>query len=248
MSEPRLGSPATAQRKRRTTPPASQPTRKHDAERTKQEILDVATEEFAQHGLSGARVDAIAQRTRTTKRMIYYYFASKEGLYLAVLERAYGAMRSAERELDLESLPPVEAIRRLVEFAFDHEDAHPEFIRLVSIENIHHGKHLAQSGVIRRLNVSVIETLAATLKRGRQQGVFRSDVEPVDLHMLMTAFCFFRVSNRYTFGTLFQCDLSSPKVRAKHRRMLADSIVGYLETKRTARARAPAGVSGDGGA
>ncbi len=202
--------------------------RKLDPERTRRDILAVARAEFAEHGLSGARVDAIAAKTRTTKRMIYYYFGSKDGLYLAVLEQAYGEIRAIEQELDLARLPPGDAIRRMVEFTFDYQEAHPDFIRLVSIENIHHGRYLAQSAAIRALNVSVIAELAAILARGEREGVFRTGLDPVDVHMLISAFCFFRVSNRHTFGALFGQDLSDPALRARHRHMIGDAVLGVL--------------------
>jgi AcrR family transcriptional regulator len=203
--------------------------RKPDREASRQDILAVARREFSEKGLSGARVDAIAARTHTTKRMIYYYFGSKEGLYRAVLERAYADIRAIEQQLDLETLPPPEAIRRMVSSTFDYDEAHADFIRLVSIENIHHGRYLAQSETIRNLNVTVVESLAAILRRGREQGVFRSGIDPVDLHMLISAFCFFRVSNRYTFGTLFGRDLSEPRLRARHKRMIADAVLRLLQ-------------------
>jgi AcrR family transcriptional regulator len=202
--------------------------RKNDPERTKQDILKVATEEFATNGLSGARVDAIATRTRTTKRMIYYYFGSKEGLYTAVLAQAYANIRATEAKLQLDSLEPEAAIRRLVEVTFDYDEAHPDFIRLVMIENIHNAKHLAESPAIRNLNTPVIDALATILERGRKSGVFRKRIEPVDLHMLISAFCFFRVSNKQTFSTLFRRDLSAPDVREEHRRMIADAILALL--------------------
>ena len=125
--------------------------RRNDPERTKREIMEAAREEFARHGLTGARVDAIAARTKTAKRMIYYYFGSKEGLYLAVLEAAYDDIRSVERELRLEALAPEEAIRRMVEFTFDYQWDHADFTRLVTIENIHHGQYLRQSRSARAL-------------------------------------------------------------------------------------------------
>ncbi len=199
--------------------------------------MRAAKQEFSEHGLSGARVDAIAARMRTTKRMLYYYFGSKEGLYLAVLEQVYGDIRSVEQELDLTSLRPADAIRRMIEFTFDYEESHPEFIRLVSIENIHHGKHLAQSSTLRKQNMIIIDTLAALLQRGRQAGVFRADIDAVDLHLMISAFCFFRVANRHTFGTLFGCDLTAPLVRAKHKQMIGDAIVRMLETGGDAGAR-----------
>lgn len=203
--------------------------RKNDPERTRQDILEVATEEFATHGLSGARVDAIAERTRTSKRMIYYYFGGKEGLYHAVLEKAYADIRAAEAELHLEDLPPDEAMRRLAEFTFDYDEAHPDFIRLVSIENIHRAEHLAHTGSIRSTNLGIVQTIAAILERGRKDGVFRAEIDPVDLHMLISAFCFFRVSNRHTFGTIFRRDLSEPALREKHRRMIGDAVIRLLQ-------------------
>jgi AcrR family transcriptional regulator len=193
--------------------------RKLDAKRSRQDILAVARQEFAEHGLSGARVDAIAARIQTTKRMIYYYFGSKEGLYLAVLEQVYSDIRSVEQELDLASLTPPDAVRRMIEFTFDYEESHPDFIRLVSIENIHHGRHIVQSEKLRSQSNAVIASLTAILKRGQREGVFRSDISAVDLHLMISAFCFFRVSNRHTFGALFRCDLNAPEQRRKHKRI-----------------------------
>jgi AcrR family transcriptional regulator len=203
--------------------------RPRDPERTRAEILAVAREEFAAHGLSGARVDAIAARTRTTKRMIYYYFGSKEGLYLAVLEQAYAEIRAIEQELDLARLAPAQAIQCMIEFTFDYHEAHPDFIRLVSIENIHQGRYITQSEAIRNLNTAVTDTLAAILRRGQQEGAFRADIDAVDVHMLISAFCFFRVSNRHTFGTLFQRDLSEPALRKRHQALIVDAVLRSLD-------------------
>src|SRR3954471_24349556 len=139
-------------------PPRAAPAeRTRDRDRTRAEILAVATEAFSEHGFSGARVDEIAERTRTTKRMLYYYFESKEGLFVAVLERAYAEIREAERAVDVEHLDPVAAIRRLAELTFDHHEAHPHFIRLVSIENIHRAAHLRRSGRLAELNTPAID-------------------------------------------------------------------------------------------
>jgi AcrR family transcriptional regulator len=203
--------------------------RTNDPDRTKADILAVATEEFAANGLSGARVDAIAERTRTSKRMIYYYFGSKEGLYLAVLEKAYGDIRALEANLELDALDPVEALRRLIELTFDYDDSHTEFVRLVTIENIHQAKHLSEASSIRRINLRVIELIGAILDRGRAMGRFRTDLEPVDVHMLISSFCFFRVANRHTFGKIFRIDLSEPERRARHKAMICDAVIRLLE-------------------
>jgi AcrR family transcriptional regulator len=206
--------------------------RKRNAERTKHEILAAATREFAEHGLSGARVDAIATRTRTTKRMIYYYFGGKEKLYIAVLEKVYADIRAMENALRLDQLDPEAAIRRLVEATFEYDETHSDFIRLVALENIHHARYLAASSAIRDLNIAAIHTLAAILKRGRNLGVFRGHVDPVDVHMMISAFCFFRVSNSATFGTLFGRDLSAPDLRRSHKQMIADAVIHLLQQDR----------------
>lgn len=198
--------------------------RQNDPTRTKADILEVAYEEFAAHGLSGARVDAIAERTRTSKRMIYYYFGGKEGLYQAVLEKAYADIRAQESDLRLEDVPPEAALRRLVESTFEYDEAHPRFIRLVSIENINHGHYITRSPAIRAMNVSAIETLADILRRGQAQRLIRPDIDPIDLHMMISALCFFRVSNRYTFGEIFGRDLGETSLRMKHKAMIADMI------------------------
>lgn len=205
-------------------------TRRNDPERTREDILDVATEEFSEFGLSGARVDSIAERTRTSKRMIYYYYGSKEGLYLAVLERAYRKIRSLESDLQLAELPPDEALRQLIGTTFDHDEQNPDFVRLVSIENIHHAMHMRRSSEIADLNVSVIRTIQDIVDRGLRTGVFKRRADAIDVHMLISAFCFFRVSNRYTFGTIFQRDLSDPATYGRHKMMITDAVLSYLQS------------------
>ena len=204
--------------------------RKNNPEKTREDILTVATEEFAALGLAGARVDAIAERTRTSKRMIYYYFESKEGLYLAVLERAYRKLRSLEADLELSSMPPEQALRTLIATTFDHDEANPDFVRLVSGENIHLAAHMRRSAEIPDLNISIIDTLKDIVERGRADGTFRRDIDPIDLHMLISAFCFFRVSNRHTFGTIFRRDLQAPDVAARHKTMISDAVLEYLKS------------------
>lgn len=209
---------------------AQRPSRKNDPQKTRDNILDVATTEFAEHGLSGGRVDSIAEKTKTSKRMIYYYFGSKEGLYLAVLEKAYRKIRTLEADLALENLEPVEALRAIITSTFDHDEQNPDFVRLVSIENIHYAMHMKQSTAIAELNISIINTLASIVKRGLSDGSFARDIDPIDLHMLISAFCIFRVANKHTFGTIYNRDLSSPEYYNKHKAMLADSVISYLKS------------------
>ncbi len=226
------------------TPAASQavaePERQRDRERTRTQILDVATAEFAAHGFNGARVDEIAALTQTTKRMIYYYFGGKKQLYLAALERAYARIRAAERQVDVAHLDPVTALRRIAETTFDHHEAHPEFIRLVSVENVHNGEHIRELASLVDLNTPVIRLLDELLSRGWAAGLFRRDVDAIDVHMLISSFCFFRVANRYTFGAIFGRDLVDPADRDRYRTMLGDLVVRYLAVE-PAEPRLPVG-------
>ena len=188
----------------------------------------MALSEFARNGYAGARVDEIAARTRTTKRMLYYYFTSKEQLYIAVLERAYATARDAERQLDVDHLDPVSAIRTLAELTFDHHESHQDFISLVAIENIHRAEFIVRSPALAELNTPAVDLIARILERGREASVFRRQVEATDVHMMISAFCFFRVANQHTFGTLTDRNPLDPDLRDHYRRMLGDMVVSYL--------------------
>ncbi|UEA59191.1 TetR family transcriptional regulator [Gordonia otitidis] len=199
-----------------------------DPERTRAELLAVATEVFAESGYSGARVDEIAERTRTTKRMIYYYFGGKEGLYLAVLDRAYRGIRQAEQKLRVDHADPIEAIRRLAEVTFDHHIEHDDFIRLVSIENIHRGDFIRRLTDLPQLSRPATSLLDEILDDGRAAGLFRPDVSALDVHLVISSYCVFQVANQYTFGYLFDLDLAETSNRAHLRRMIGDVVVGWL--------------------
>ena len=202
--------------------------RTNDPDGNRRNIIEVATQEFAEKGFSGARVDEIAARTKTSKRMIYYYFTGKEGLYIAVLEEAYRKIRGIEATLDLAHQPPAEALRKLVGFTFDYQNAHPEFIRLVMNENILNGAFVSRSKDIQRLNSAVINAVRALLARGQREGDFRKDLDPVDLHMSISALCFFNVANRATFSTIFKRDMASSRALALRRSQIADLILRYV--------------------
>lgn len=209
----------------------SRPELQRDAERTRAELLAVATEVFAESGYSGARVDDIAERTRTTKRMIYYYFGGKEQLYMAVLENAYRGIREAEQRLQVDHVDPVVAMRRLAELTFDHHLDHQAFIRLVSIENIHRGQFISRLDSLRSLAQPATALLDQILARGHAQGVFRDDVDALDVHLVISAYCVFQVANRYTFGFLFDVDFTEVAQRAHLRRMIGDVVVGWLTAR-----------------
>jgi len=203
--------------------------RVRDPDGARKDILAVATDEFARNGFSGARVDEIAARTRTSKRMIYYYFTDKEGLFVAVLEAAYARIRSVEAELDLAGLPPEAALRKLTELTFDYQNANPDFVRLVMVENIHNGVHLARSKAIEALNVSALEALRDIYERGLASGAFRKGIDIIDLHMTISALSFFNVANRATFSRIFNRDMASRKALEHRRQVAAETVLSYVQ-------------------
>lgn len=196
-----------------------------DSAKTLQNILDVASREFERKGYNGARIDAIAEATRTSKRMIYYHFNGKEGLYIAVLEAAYRRIREIELSLHLEDLDPVNALRELTGFTHDYHLQNPGFVRLVMTENIHNGVYLERSKVIQTVNNSAIEMIGTVYERGVASGVFRTGVRPIDLHFLISAQSFYNVSNRKTFALIFKQNVESPKAIAVRRANIIESVM-----------------------
>ncbi|MBN3756375.1 TetR/AcrR family transcriptional regulator [Paraburkholderia sp. Tr-20389] len=223
------GSRATVPEQIETPTETSEPRRKYDPEETKRNILEVATQEFSSMGLTGARVDAIAERTNTTKRMLYYYFGSKEGLYEAVLEKVYGDIRALEQDLKVSDMSPMDGLRSLVEFTFDYHDKHRDFVRLVTIENIHGAKYIEQVKTFKNRNATVIHTIEDLLTRGVASGDFREDIDAIDLHLLISSLCFHRIANRHTFGTAFGRDPSHIRLRARHRAMIVDATLRFVK-------------------
>jgi len=222
----------TVQKKGRTRPSqrkaAAVSSRTNDPVRTMADIVEVATREFADKGLAGARIDVIADAMRTSKRMIYYYFGSKEALYIVVLEEAYRRMRAIEAELHLDDLPPEDALRKLVGHTVDYQLAHPEFIRLVMTENIHRGEFLARSKSIQKLNVPAIDGLRRVYERGVADGVFRIGLDPIDLHMSISALSVFNVANRHTFALIFKRDLDAPAALIARRDSIIEMVVRFV--------------------
>ncbi len=191
-------------------------------------ILGAALEEFAARGFKGASMDAIAARTRTTRALINYYFGGKEQVYLAVLEHVYGEIRHAEDRLDLDHVAPVDAIRSIVEFTFDYYLDHEGFVRLVVAENQARGRYLRKSRAMRSLNRSIIDTLRRVLERGQRQGVFRRDIDALEVHKAIAALGMFNVTNQYTFAAIFQTEMGANGDVAGRRATATELILRYL--------------------
>ena len=199
---------------------------------TRQKILAAALEEFSRHGLGGARVERIARRANANKRMIYYYFGSKEDLFLAALETSYAHIRSAERSLDLEHRDPREAVRRLVEFTWRYYLEHPEFMTLLNSENLHKGRHVKSSRRLREMHSPLVETLRTILRRGERQGLFRRGVDPVQLYISIAGEGYFYLSNRYTLSRIFDRDLMAPRALSGRARHISHMILNALRSQR----------------
>ena len=190
-----------------------------DPDRTRARVLEAATAEFARYGLGGARVDRIATRAGANKRMLYYYFGSKEKLFLAVLEENYARIRSAERTLDLEHRDPREALKCLVKFTWHYYIRHPEFLTLLNSENLHKGRHVRRSRRVLELQFPLVDALGRILRRGERAGLFRRGVDPVQLYISIAGEGYFYLSNRYTLSRIFARDLmerSALAARAQH--------------------------------
>lgn len=201
---------------------------KRDPEGVRRDILSVAMDEFSQNGLSGARIDEIAARTRTSKRMIYYYYGDKEGLYQQALEEAYAKVRSGESDLELDGMEPRDALEKLCRFTFEHHRRNPAFIRMVMIENVHHGRHMQASETIRQLNRPVIGALENVLSRGQRQGIFREGIEALELHWQISALSFFNVSNAATFSFIFGDSLFTDDGQEALSKHVADMVLRYV--------------------
>ncbi len=197
-------------------------------ERTRQAILDAATAEFSTRGLGGARIDAIAERAGTNKRMIYHYFGNKEAMFLAVLENAYEQIRSMESELHLEDMEPAAAMRKLVRFTFNYFVHNQHFVALLNSENLHRARHIKQSKRVQPINHPLIETLQRVLDRGRRKGIFRGPVDALQLYISIAGVCYFYFSNIHTLSTIFDRDLMAAKALKTREAHVVDVVMGYL--------------------
>jgi AcrR family transcriptional regulator len=196
-----------------------------DPEATRKRIVLAARSEFAQRGLGGARVDQIAARAKTNKRMLYHYFGNKDALFRHTLEEAYGAFRNAEAELHLENDHPITALRRLVSFTWDYYLANPEFITLVNSENLHKARHLKSSPMMDDMNRPFVARMEDILRRGADQGLFYANLDPVQILITVAGVGFHYLNNRYTGAIVYGRDLVSAEALDARRRFNIDSIL-----------------------
>lgn len=203
-----------------------------EAQSLKTRIFTAAIAVFAEHGLAGARMEQIASEAQTTKRMVVYYFKTKELLYQAVLQYVYSRIRETEQQLGLENLPPVEALVQLVKWSVRYHVEHADFMRIICMENMQRGKWLLASGDLKRLNKSALSLLEHILHRGQEQGIFQPDLEARDVHRLISSFSFYQVSNFYSFNSLYLegplPDIDDEALIRHHSELAVKSILRFV--------------------
>lgn len=213
--------------------PAAAPRRRssRDPVRTQAMILEAATAEFAEKGIGGARVDTIAERAGTNKRMLYHYFGDKTGLYVAVLEQTYASIRSAERKLDITQKKPEDALSELARFTWRYFLDHPEFISLLNTENLHKAKHLKGSSRLTEMHSHLVTEIEQVLKRGTEEGVFEAGVDPLNVYLTIASLGFFYLSNRHTLAVIFGRDLTQPNRLAEWEEHLVKTVLASVKAK-----------------
>ncbi|QCI66931.1 TetR/AcrR family transcriptional regulator [Phreatobacter stygius] len=220
----------------RTIPPTHQriatvPIRQkgqRDPEATQRALLAAAVAEFAEKGLAGARIDEIARRSGVNKQLVYHHFGNKDDLYQAALEQVYAEIRARERELKLGDLPPLAALEKLVGFSFDYLTEHPEFVALLNDENRQAARHVGRSKRLQDMHSPLITLLQETLDRGARDGVFRTDLDPLNIYISIAALSYFYFSNGRTLSAIFGSDLGTAKAVAARRRHVVAFALGAM--------------------
>jgi AcrR family transcriptional regulator len=205
--------------------------KRRDAAATRARILQAAMQEFAAKGLEAARIEDIADQAGANRRMAYYYFGSKEGLYLAALEATYFELVEVEKRIDVDRLGPIEAITAMVQAKFEHYVKYPHYIEFVKMENLYRARHLKTSRRIAEMRAPLISVIKRVLERGEAMGVLRKGVDPLDLYLSICALGFFVFSNRHTLGVIFSTDVTSSAALRRRRTLVVDMIKAYLEPK-----------------
>ena len=213
----------------RSKPAAKRGVRKRDADATRAKILDAALVEFAEHGLPDTRTEDVAERAGVNRRMIYYYFGSKEGLYLAALEAVYLELIEVESQIDVEHMDPVEAIAAMVDLKIEHYRNYPRFVAFLNMENLYGARHLRKSKRLSEFMTPLTQIIGRVLERGQRQGIFRKGIDPVELYISICALGYLYFANRHTLGAIFGRDLMNAAAIARRKKTNVDIIISYLQ-------------------
>lgn len=188
--------------------------RQQAAQATRESILAAATQIFAEHGFAGGRIEQISRAAQSYDRMIYYYFGSKEGLFIAVIEDTYRRFNQAEQALALDISQPQQALTDVIRFVWRYYQQHPEFITLLNTENLLRGQHIGKSAKAREYSSPVIAITDSVLKSGASLSLFRADLSARDVYLMIASMAYFYLSNRYTLSSFLGEDLAAPAALA----------------------------------
>jgi TetR/AcrR family transcriptional regulator, upper aerobic nicotinate degradation pathway regulator len=194
------------------------------AQATRESILKAAIKVFSKNGFDGGRVEQISKAAKSYDRMIYYYFGSKEGLYIAALEEIYRRFNEAESELQLDESKPREALRKVIRFMWTYYLKHPEFITLLNTENLHRGRHIGKSERAKDYSSPAVGVLQRVLQTGVAQGLFRADLLARDLYLTIAGLCYFYLSNRFTLSAFLGEDLEAPAALQQWQAHVIDTV------------------------
>ena len=194
------------------------------AQATRDAILRAATKVFARHGFAGGRIEQISKAAKSYDRMIYYYFGSKEGLFIAVLEDTYRRFNEAESALALDTAQPLQALRDVIHFVWSYYQKNPEFITLLNNENLMRGKHIGKSPNARQYSSPVIAITDSVLRSGAAQGLFRADLSARDVYLMIASMAYFYLSNRYTLSSFLGENLEAPDALAHWEAFVVDAV------------------------
>jgi len=222
-----------ASRKRSAIP------QKRNADATRAKILQAALSEFSERGLPAASTDDIAKRCGVNKRMIYYYFGSKDGLYLAALESVYEDLVALEKAIEIEHLESPAAIEAMVNLKIDYYVANPHFISFLSMENFYKARHLRKSKKLDMFKSPLTDVIARILERGQRSGQFRHDVDPVDFYVSICGLCIMYFTNQHTLGVIFGRSMTRDANIQRHKRTVIDIVLSYLQTPEAERTQLP---------
>jgi AcrR family transcriptional regulator len=194
------------------------------ARATRDGILKAATKVFAKHGFAGGRVEQISKAAKSYDRMIYYYFGSKEGLFVAVIEEQYRRFNEAESQLSLDTTLPLEALAAVIHFMWSYYQKNPEFITLLNTENLHRGKHIGKSLRAREYSSPAVAVIGSVLESGATQGLFRTDVAARDVYLMIAGMAYFYLSNRFTLSAFLGESLESADALAHWESFVVDAV------------------------
>ncbi|HSV53342.1 MAG TPA: TetR family transcriptional regulator [Burkholderiaceae bacterium] len=221
-----MSTPAPRRSAAAKTPNGRKPgVRELAAQATRESILKAAIRVFAKNGFAGGRVEQISKAAKSYDRMIYYYFGSKEGLFIAALEETYKRFNDAESELELALEHPVESLKAVIRFIWSYYLKHPEFINLLNSENLHRGKHISKSLRAREYSSAAISVLDQVLRAGTDKGAFRGDVAARDIYLMIASLGYFYLSNRFTLSAFLGENLEAPAALAHWESFLTDAVL-----------------------